>query len=371
MNNLTPAQLAQIPVSTPPPGVVPNFTDPPNNTHGGIAAIAIALGLMLIFVFLRVYTRLKVHKTFASEDWAAAIAALLTTALSADTIAFFAGPAVGIHEWDLHLSDLTISYETNGLVVQAFYPWALFFVKLSLFILILKIFGTHKKTLRYAIYGGIAVIGIFYLLCFILILYWCVPRPEDMGNLHASCAVPYEAEALNVALPAFDVLSDIYILTIPIPIVLKLHMRRSKRFGIIAIFMTGFLATICSILALIYRIQLVFYSTDKSWDSTPTFITNTIEANVGLICACLPCMPALWRRLSEEGGGFTSIRRLLSRITPTRRSTRGSPDYPSKPSNGSLNEELVHMDRLPQAGVAGRSSQGEGAYQDRSIESIA
>jgi hypothetical protein len=49
---------SHIPVQTPPPGVLSNFVDPPNQTNKLFAVSAVLIVLSTIFLLLRFYTRL-------------------------------------------------------------------------------------------------------------------------------------------------------------------------------------------------------------------------------------------------------------------------------------------------------------------------
>lgn len=46
---------------------------------------------------------------------------------------------------------------------------------------------------------------------------------------------------LGYVMAAFNVLSDFYLLAIPIPVVWKLQLPLRRKVGVIAVFMTGFL----------------------------------------------------------------------------------------------------------------------------------
>lgn len=56
------------PSKAPPPGVIPNFVDPPSNAHISIIVQSIMLPLMLAFVSLRVYSNLWISHKFALSD---------------------------------------------------------------------------------------------------------------------------------------------------------------------------------------------------------------------------------------------------------------------------------------------------------------
>ncbi len=99
----------------------------------------------------------------------------------------------------------------------------IFFTKLTLLLLYHRIFYPDKKT-RYAIWLGVVVTFLAYLI--IMILYISV---SDLNT----------KTLLNRAVGVMNVVSDFYILTIPIVAVSRLQMSRSRKLGVIAVFLTG------------------------------------------------------------------------------------------------------------------------------------
>ena len=52
----------------PPPGVVPNFVDPPNRNTEIIAVSSVCIAISTIFIAARTFTRLKFIKRHGWED---------------------------------------------------------------------------------------------------------------------------------------------------------------------------------------------------------------------------------------------------------------------------------------------------------------
>ena len=66
---LTPAELAQTPALMPPPGVVPNFVDPPDTMEAVTnATMAVCFTFTTIFVFVRLLTKSCVDRAVLWED---------------------------------------------------------------------------------------------------------------------------------------------------------------------------------------------------------------------------------------------------------------------------------------------------------------
>jgi hypothetical protein len=60
--------LANTPLFRSPPGVVSNFVSPENRGDILIAVSAVCLALLLVFVPLRLYTRIRITRTFGLDD---------------------------------------------------------------------------------------------------------------------------------------------------------------------------------------------------------------------------------------------------------------------------------------------------------------
>jgi hypothetical protein len=74
LSSLTPEQLAQLPAMPPPPGEVTNFDNPPSIAIRAIVPISIFLGLMIVVVAMRMYSRLWIIKRAGPDDWTALFA---------------------------------------------------------------------------------------------------------------------------------------------------------------------------------------------------------------------------------------------------------------------------------------------------------
>ena len=62
------SSLANLPAAPPPPGIIPNFVDPPTRVPVIVALEAVFITLMLLTVAMRIYVRLRVTKVWGFED---------------------------------------------------------------------------------------------------------------------------------------------------------------------------------------------------------------------------------------------------------------------------------------------------------------
>ncbi|KAL9593534.1 MAG: hypothetical protein Q9219_007507 [cf. Caloplaca sp. 3 TL-2023] len=131
----------------------------------------------------------------------------------------------------------------ESLTLEMIYGPCIWFIKLSLFLLLLEGFGT-LRWLRYLVHGGILATGIFHFSITIAIGALCAPKHGNskLDYLAASndpkCA---RNDYLNTWTGIFNIISDFYLLLIPLPAVWTLHLPAKKKVGVSAMFLTGLL----------------------------------------------------------------------------------------------------------------------------------
>lgn len=68
LTGLTPAQIASLPITAPPPGVIPNFVDPVSRSHEIYIPAGVCLAFMFLFASLRLYAKLFIQKRRDVDD---------------------------------------------------------------------------------------------------------------------------------------------------------------------------------------------------------------------------------------------------------------------------------------------------------------
>ena len=116
---------------------------------------------------------------------------------------------------------------------------ASFFAKSSVFFLYIKAFGP-KKWLPILSYGGIFICFATYFGIMIEASYFCTKHPGSTwyGSLMSDRCLTH-TKMQNYVLGIFGVVSDVYIFLLPVPAICKLRLSKSKRAGVLTIFLTG------------------------------------------------------------------------------------------------------------------------------------
>ena len=65
---MTPQELAITPAGSPPSGVLPNLVNPYSNGPTLIAVGSVLVGLMLVFVAVRIYTKISIVGKSSPDD---------------------------------------------------------------------------------------------------------------------------------------------------------------------------------------------------------------------------------------------------------------------------------------------------------------
>ncbi|KAI1748061.1 hypothetical protein F4782DRAFT_386685 [Xylaria castorea] len=340
--------LEQIPALPPPPGVQSNFDNPETREDSAKIVVVLTYGLMLIFLALRIYTRVKITNSLGIDDYLSLAAGASITAFTGLSLSLFGSP-LGPHQWDVRLSHFNASFLERTLISIVLFSLSSLFVKTALLALYLRVFAPNR-TARMMIWAGITTIVVFYIASIVLNISFCVPismttpvpdRDAWARKLKASnCSQP--VYNLNAATGLFGVVSDLYVLIIPVSMVYKLRIPRNRKLGILGIFLTGLLATALSITSSAFRFhQLKSY--DFTWDSIPSYTLRAAELNIGLICSCMPVVFVILKKIFQSGS-YSSIKR-----TPTPHMRTPSHAYIADLNRGdqSLNISDEQLPRAP------------------------
>lgn len=114
-------------------------------------------------------------------------------------------------------------------------------IKLSIFLLYLHIFAINRRT-RGLIYGGIIVVLVGNITTTTLFGVFCTPQDGDnWAETYRSprCYQRSSDAALSVGL--LNVITDFYILWIPLPLVWHLNLPTRKKIGLVLVFLQGLL----------------------------------------------------------------------------------------------------------------------------------
>ena len=228
------------PGASPPPGITPNFINPPSRAYQVYITAGISLPLMLLFAALRFYATVFLLRSRTKADLVCALGLAAGITYIGLTVGGVSGSPIGKHHWDFRLQDWSEQRLRLNLVTEVIFGPLLWIIKLSLFLMLLDLFGV-KKWLRVAVWVGIVVTGLFYLSMTVALLVLCAPRKQTQLAYLMILSTPKCLNNLALILPVgfMNVVSDVYLLLLPLSVLWGLQLPTMKKIGVSAIFLTG------------------------------------------------------------------------------------------------------------------------------------
>ncbi|KAL8851941.1 MAG: hypothetical protein Q9221_003152 [Calogaya cf. arnoldii] len=130
-------------------------------------------------------------------------------------------------------------YLKMGYVFQILYAHGMTVIKLSILLFYCRLFPREStsKRWRFCVYAIAAVCIGFFISRITSTIFQCRPMSyfwtrQGDGKCINELALIYFSQSLSV-------LTDIFILTLPMPVVWKLRLRKSKKIGVVGIFLLG------------------------------------------------------------------------------------------------------------------------------------
>lgn len=129
-----------------------------------------------------------------------------------------------------------------------------------------------------------------------------------------------------------DVLTDVMVFALPIPMLLKLQMPQTKRVGLLALFGLGLITIAASLGRTIIVGGINFAGAGQVRGQVMLLIWSVVEPSVAIMVSCGIIMKPFFDKFGPKISGWTS--RSLSRFTRSRNS-------PSKPTSDQAELQAV------------------------------
>ncbi|KAF2443255.1 hypothetical protein P171DRAFT_433553 [Karstenula rhodostoma CBS 690.94] len=258
-------------------------------TWVGIVGMIIATSLLAI----RTYTKLVIVKKFASDDWCLFLAWI--TSIPVQSLIVYRAPTglIGIHAWELTGYQLnTIAKITMATTVL--YSPALAFAKMSFLCFYLNI--NPDQTFHIGVYITMFVVIGSCVGVVVSLLAACTPFAKniDVALKEGECI---NKASLYIATGVLNIITDIMVLVLPIPMVVGLQMVRSRKIMLILLFSIGSITCITSAVR-VALLPPMLTTTDSSWDTVYPSLWILIEASLIIITGSLPTMRLFLRHVA-------------------------------------------------------------------------
>ncbi|ROW10609.1 hypothetical protein VMCG_01620 [Cytospora schulzeri] len=283
---------AQTGAAAAPKGYTPNFDDPVDVLR---TVNYVTQGLSLVFVSafmcLKYYAKATVLRgTWNLDDFVTYAAYVLFVGYCIIGV-IVSEHGGGLNQWEVTTEEITPFFK-SGYAATIFYAPMAFTVKMSLLLIIAKVFGpVHKKTIM-GIWVFMALLAGYYIAALVVKIRICWPIRAYWEGDTSKCL---DQTAIITADAIVSAVSDLVILLMPTPLTWSLQLPLRKKLRVTGILCAGGVATAFSV----YRLGMIV-AEGSSPNQTIVFVkvilSGNAEVGIGLICACLPAVTALYTR---------------------------------------------------------------------------
>ncbi|EKG12360.1 hypothetical protein MPH_10477 [Macrophomina phaseolina MS6] len=272
----------------------------PNNYGPQIRVTAFTLtSISTIIVGLRLYCNVHLLKRAGISDLFMSAALIMTWAIAVVNH-YQVKYGTGQHIYDLGMSmDALEGTLKSWYSFQIAYLVDLLFVKFSILFFYCAI--CDQKWFRTVIYSMMAIVGSFTIAMTFVNAFEC-PNPSDAFTVEiimAGLGSCRDLHSMYFAQAGFNIASDVVIMLIPVPLLLRLQMSKARRIALFGIFSVSFVAVLASILRL-WTLTIWAKSKDIPYSGGPILIWSQIELNAAIISASFPSMKALFAHTFSE-----------------------------------------------------------------------
>ncbi|KLU92598.1 hypothetical protein MAPG_11543 [Magnaporthiopsis poae ATCC 64411] len=317
----------------PPPGVVPNFDDPPSLAPFVVAASVVLPALSTGFVALRFYTAFRLTSVRDASDILLAFAWLLGVAFSVMCLVLLRF-GWSRHLWDVPFALFNINFMKLSAISGAFFGMSITFSKLSILVFYTRFASTADRHQRVVIYTLFVIVLVYGTVTSFPFLFACRPmeRYWDFTITEGSCIDWKPTMLFNGVM---NCLTDVAILLLPVWLLWELRLPLRQKMGVMGVMMTGGLVFGLSIARAEMTISWL-PDPDITWGSIPLMIVIACEVHLGLVCVCLLAAKPFLRRhfpkiLGNSHRGGTPPPTCVDQ--PRRRTTRPGVHGYSPPSS--------------------------------------
>ncbi|OQD96806.1 hypothetical protein PENSOL_c014G11976 [Penicillium solitum] len=251
------------------------------------------MGLAILTVALRLYTRVYVVKAPGLDDLIIIGALLVDVALFAFII-LEREYGIGIPTSELSADDVERQLFWLWLSVP-FYNMTMILAKFSALALYIRLFRPRPFRLAtYILMGCLGIIGLWttlsgFFFCNPVNAFWSTS--EEVRNTKCLPAGP-----VWFTNGALQTLTDLVILILPMPLLWKLQLPTRQKWGILVVFGLGIIIVATSS-ARMYPLSIMVAGEDLTYANAQAALWSFLEANVSIICICLPPLHPLLSRM--------------------------------------------------------------------------
>lgn len=184
--------------------------------------------------------------------------------------------------------------------------------KTSILIFYLRLSKNSQNYLRIASYVTIAVVNIAGVVLTFMNAFQCSPvsAAYDPSKSERQCI---SIVTLYLCSAPVNIITDLAILVLPIPVLTGMRLPQRQKTILVITFTLGIFVTIVDVIRIYYlqqassdqAAQLSQYerlgaTSDFAFSASTAFMWSAVEVNVGIICACIPTLKPLVKRILPD-----------------------------------------------------------------------
>ncbi|KAF3042864.1 hypothetical protein E8E12_000618 [Didymella heteroderae] len=263
----------------------------------------IGMILAALFLGIRIYTKVVLARNFSADDGALLVAWSLSVTIQTMILYQYGRGTLGTHIWEIPASKINSTFNLISVCTILYCPF-LAAAKFSLLFFYLKL--SHLRWFRIAVYANMfLVVGYNIGLVFPLI-FTCTPvmKNFDVFITGGSCL---DRTPLYMATAVLNMITDILLLVLPLPMIVKLQMPVIQKAGLICVFGIGSATCVTSAVRLVLLFPML-RTIDQTWAIVTPGKWILIEANLVIITGALPTMRLFFRHVAPHFIGESSMR---------------------------------------------------------------
>ncbi|KAF2136955.1 uncharacterized protein K452DRAFT_362205 [Aplosporella prunicola CBS 121167] len=241
------------------------------------------VAICAVLVALRFASRIVRQQRLGADDWCSLVALSGVIQLIVHCY-LWALWGMGMHMAEIGIPNVSANFKV--LVAFEFvYGLSIAAVKCSYLAFYLRVFP--QKRFQTAVYWCLGLIVAIFIANALQIFLICRPVAGNWDPLIPGLVCGSRPISFAI-IGALNMVTDLIIILLPLPLVLGLQMDRRTKWGLCLMFGLGFSITAVSIIRMLVMLHLDFY--DMTYSMQPSAAWTVLETTISIINSCIPML---------------------------------------------------------------------------------